>query len=78
MSSIQLTEEDEGKRVVSTDGDNVGMITEVRGGTAYVDPDPGMFDSIKSKLDWGDADEDSYPLSGDKVAEVTDDEVRLR
>lgn len=78
MSSIQLTEEDEGKRVVSTDGDNVGMITEVRGGTAYVDPDPGMFDSIKSKLNWGDADEESYPLSGDKVAEVTDDEGHLR
>lgn len=78
MSSAQLTEEDEGKRVMSTSGDEVGMITEVRGGTAYVDPDPDMFDSIKSKLDWGDSGEDTYPLSADKVAEVTDDEVRLR
>lgn len=78
MSSIQLTEADEGKRLVTESGDEVGRITEVRGGTAYVDPDPGMFDSIKSKLGWGDVDEDTYPISGDDVAEVTDDRVRLR
>jgi hypothetical protein len=78
MSTTQLTEEDEGKRVMTTDGDKVGMVTEVRGGTAYVDADPGMFDSIKSKLGWGDTDEDTYPLSSDDVGEVTDDEVRLR
>lgn len=78
MSSTELTGDDEGKRVVSSDGDEVGMITEVQGGTAQVDPDPDMFDSIKSKLDWGDSDRDTYPLSGDNVAEVTDDEVRLQ
>ena len=78
MPSIQLTEADEGKRLVTESGDEVGMITEVRGGTGYVDPDPGVFDSIKSKLGWADVDEDTYPLSGDDVAEVTDDRVRLR
>lgn len=78
MSTAQLTADDEGKRVVSTDGEKIGMITEVRGGTAYVDPDPGMFESVKAKLDWGDTGEDSYPLNTDDVAEVTDDEVRLR
>ena len=78
MSSTQLTDSDEGKTVVTSDGNKVGMITEVRGGTGYVDPDPDMFDSIKSKLNWGDAGQDTYPLSGDDVAEVTDDEIRLR
>jgi hypothetical protein len=77
MSTTQLTEDDEGKPVVSGDGDKIGMITEVRGGTAHVDPDPGMFDSVKAKLDWGDAGEDTYPLEADKVADVTDDEVRI-
>jgi hypothetical protein len=77
MSTTQLTEDDEGKPVVSGDGDEIGMITEVRGGTAHVDPDPGMFDSVKAKLDWGDAGEDTYPLEADKVADVTDDEVRI-
>jgi hypothetical protein len=77
MSTTQLTEDDEGKPVVSGDGDEIGMITEVRGGTAHVDPDPGMFDSVKAKLNWGDAGEDTYPLEADKVADVTDDEVRI-
>ena len=78
MPSIELTDADEGKRLVTQSGDEVGLITEVRGGTAYVDPDPGTFDSIKSKLGWADVDEDTYPISGDDVAEVTDDRVRLR
>lgn len=78
MSTTQLTQDDEGKRVVSADGENVGMITEVRGGTAYVDPDPGMFDNVKAKLDWGDAGGDTYPINAEKIADVTDDEVRLR
>lgn len=78
MSTTRLTEDDEGKTVVSANGEEIGMITEVRGGTAYVDPDPGMFDTVKAKLDWGDVDEDTYPLQADHVANVTDDEVRLR
>lgn len=78
MSTAQLTEDDEGKRVVSTDGEKIGIIAEVRGGTAYVDADPGMFDTIKAKLNWGDIDQDTYPLNADDVARVTDDEVRLR
>lgn len=78
MSTTRLTEDDEGKRVVSTDGEKIGMVAEVRSGTAYVDPDPGMFDQIKAKLNWGDVDEDTYPLNADDVAEVTDDEIRLR
>lgn len=78
MSTTQLTEDDKGKRVVSADGEKIGMITEVRGDMAYVDPDPGMFDSMKAKLDWGDAGEDSYPIDADRIADVTDDEIRLR
>lgn len=78
MSTTQFTEDDEGKKVVSTHGDEIGRITEVRGATAYVDPDPGMFDTVKAKLNWGDAGEDSYPLESDHVAEITDDEVHLR
>lgn len=78
MSMGNLTEDDEGKRVVTTDGDEVGMIREVRGGTAYVEPDPGMFDTIKAKLDWGDPGEEAYPIDADRVDRVTDDEVHLR
>ena len=73
-----LSDDDEGKRVVSADGDEVGMVESVEGTTAYVDPDPGITDSIKSKLGWGDADEDTYALSDDDIEAITDDEIRLR
>ena len=73
-----FTGDDEGKRVVNADGDEVGVIQEVRGGDAYVDPDPGMADTIKSKLGWGDADEETYQLDDSNVESITDDEVRLQ
>lgn len=74
-----ITEDDEGKTVVNADGDEVGMVTEVRGETAYVDPDPGLTDAIKSNLGWEDVDTDDYPLKDDRIAGVDedDDEIRL-
>ncbi|NHN60945.1 MULTISPECIES: PRC-barrel domain containing protein [Halorussus] len=73
----QFSEDDEGKDVVMGD-DKVGTVQEVRGDTAYVNPDAGITDKIKASLDWGDDDEDTYPLEADQVDAVTDDEVRLR
>lgn len=72
-----FTEDDEGKTVVNDRGDEVGIIADVEHGTAYVDPDPGVTDKIKSKLGWEDRDEDTYPLQEESVGSVTDDEVRL-
>lgn len=77
MSATNITDDDEGKPVMSSNGEQIGTVKEVRGGTAHVDPDPDMFDNIKSKLGWGDAGEDTYPLDANDIAEVTDDEVRL-
>jgi hypothetical protein len=77
MSAPTITEDDEGKRVVTEQGDDVGVIAEVRDGTAYVDSDPSVMDSIKAKLGWGDT-EDTHALDADHVVDVTEDEVRLR
>lgn len=76
----ELTSEDEGKTVIRGD-ETVGRIVDVEGGTAYVDPDPSITDTIMSKLGWSKGegtDGDSYPLREDSVEEVTGDEVRLR
>lgn len=78
MAKMSYTDEDVGKHVVNADGDRIGTVTAVRHGTAYVDPDPGMFDQIKAKLGWEDVDDDTYPLQESEVSEVTDDEIRLR
>jgi len=73
----QFTDDDEGKRIVNADGDEIGIIETVERGSAYVNPDPGITDTIKSKLGWGDSDEESYELAEPNVETVTDDEVRL-
>lgn len=78
MPRKNVTDEDEGKRVVDSGGRKIGKVSEVRSGRAYVDVDPGLTDSIRSKLDWGNADQDDYELEENRIRTVTDDEVRLK
>lgn len=73
-----ITDDEEGKPVVAADGEQVGRVVSVEHGTAYVDADPGITDTIMSKLGWGDTDEDSYPLQEESIETITDDEIRLR
>lgn len=76
MSTI--TDSHEGNTVVDANGETVGIVTSVRHGTAYVDPDPGITERVSAKLGWRDVDEEDFPLQEAEVAAVTDDEIRLR
>ena len=78
MERTKISDDDDGKRVVNSKGKKIGMVTQVKNGKAYVDPDPGIADSIRSKLGWGDADEDDYLLESGRIDSITDDEVRLK
>ena len=78
MERNHVTDDDQGKTVVDSHGEKVGMVTEVRSGKAYVNADPGITDSIRSKLGWGDADENDYALEESRIDSVTDDEIRLK
>lgn len=78
MATQTITEKDEGKRVVDSNGNKVGLVSGVRGGTAYVDPDPGIGDTILSKLGWDNIDDDDYPLNTSEIDRITDDEIRLK
>ncbi|AFO58672.1 MULTISPECIES: hypothetical protein [Natrinema] len=73
----QFTDDDIGKRVVNANGDEVGMVADVDHGTAHVEPDPGITDSIKATLGWSASGESTYPLQAAAVSRVTDDEVHL-
>ncbi|NHN42721.1 hypothetical protein G9C85_13930 [Halorubellus sp. JP-L1] len=77
-SSFTIDESDQGKTVVDQSGDEVGIVSEVTAGTLYVDPHPSLTDKIRAKLDWGDKDEESYPLDADRIDEITRSEVRIR
>lgn len=75
---VDITDDDEGKMVVRGD-DEIGRVVDVEYGTAYVDPDPSITETLESKLGWGDevGDADTYPLQEGTIEEVTDDEIRL-
>lgn len=74
-----LTEEDEGKHVKNARGDEVGLVVNVEHGQAHVEPDPGITDSIRSKLGWGGSDEETtYELSPANIDRVTDDAIMLQ
>ena len=77
MATTTITEEEKGKDVVDGNGEKIGIISGVRGGTAYVDPNPGITDRFKSMLGWDDVDSDDYPLDTSKIRTITDDEIRL-
>lgn len=77
QNDVTLTEEDEGKEVVNVNEDPVGRVIAVEHGEAHVDPDPGLADAIRSKLGWGEENEDSYVLDSSRIASVTDDEIRM-
>lgn len=75
---MNVTEEDEGKQVVNKAGKRVGMVSKVERHSVHVDPDPGITDKIKSKLGWGDSDDDTYTIKQSDVSSVNEDSVRLR
>lgn len=72
-----LSESDEGKEVVNASGETIGRVVDVQHGTAHVDPDPGLTDSIMSKLGWAEGDEETYQLDSSAIETVTDDEIRI-
>ena len=76
--NVIVDESVEGMRVLNEQGENVGIVTAVRNGTAYVDPDPGIAETLMSKLGWSDADADDYPLPEESIERITDDAVHLR
>lgn len=77
MATTTITDEEEGKDVVDGVGEKIGIVSGVREGTPYVDPDPAFTDRIKTLVGMEDVDESDYPLDTSMIAEITDDEVRL-
>jgi len=77
-TTVTPTGEEEGKKVVNSAGDEIGMVTDVENGTMYVDPHPSLTDRIRSALGWGgDHDEDAYAVDNDDVARIEEDRVVL-
>lgn len=74
---VEPTERDEGKTVVDASGEEIGVVTDVEAGVAYVDPEPSLTDKVMAALGWGDADEEDYSIAPSDVSRITDDEVEV-
>lgn len=66
-----------GTPVVNSDGEQIGVVTAVEDGTVYVEPNPGLTDSLRARLGWENVDTNDYPLAESEIRSVTDDEIRL-
>ncbi|ELY75212.1 hypothetical protein [Natrinema gari] len=77
-SPIELSHHDQGKDVVDESGQQIGMVAEVEGQTAYIDPEPGLTDRLKARLDWGGHGDEDYPVDSAQILEITDDEVVIQ
>ncbi|WP_440763905.1 hypothetical protein [Natronorubrum sp. DTA7] len=76
-----FTVDGEGKPVVNTNGQEIGIVRDVDAGVACVEPGPEMTDSIKSRLrrDREVADGmENYRIDEEYVNEVTPEEIRLQ
>lgn len=69
------TDDDEGKDVIDSTGETIGIVSSVEDGTIHVETDPGLTDSIKATLGWGDT-EDTQTIDEQHVSEI-DDAVHL-
>lgn len=78
MTAQALTTDDEGKRVLNTDGTEVGRLVDVEDGRGYVEPDPTLTETIKAKLGWASRSDEAHPLDEGSIEEITDDAVYLR
>lgn len=69
---------DEGKRVVTSDGDTVGKIDRIEGNKVHVKPDGGLADTIRQRLGWTDESEDMYVLDHSRVQSFSGGKVQLK
>jgi DUF2075 family protein len=67
-----LTNEDEGKRVVAANDRKLGHVEGVDGETLYVALEEGV------EVNWGETEEGTYALGADAIDSVTGEEIRLR
>lgn len=74
--TVEVTEDEVGKTVINTYGDEIGVVSEVRGGTLYVDPDAGLTEKVASRFGWGGGEE-SYPVEARRIESITADEVEI-
>lgn len=79
-NDTQLSDEDNGKRVVNSQGEQVGRVVELSGDVAYVAPVPEPAvagDSDPESSPDENSDDRRFPIEQDELESITADEIRL-
>lgn len=66
---------DEGKEVVSTDYQHIGMVSEVQGNTLYVAPNTSLPQRTRRKLDWDAHRKRDHPISTQYIKEINEEVI---
>ncbi|ELY55765.1 hypothetical protein [Natronolimnohabitans innermongolicus] len=77
----EITIDEAGKRVIDSDGNEIGVVVDVDTDedTAYVDPDQEQLaGELKTRLGWGSDAQSKYPLRNDAISTVTENAIQLR
>lgn len=78
LSTVEFTAEDEGKHVVTPDGDVVGEVVRTEDGTAYVRPQPELVAGYGSRLTGCWDESDVFALDESAVATRAEDHIRIK
>lgn len=71
-------ESDTGKRVLTADGDELGVVEQVERGNVHIRPDAGIQESMRRKLGWTDDDETTFELKKSAVSQIASDGIYLK
>lgn len=73
-----FSSKDEGKRVVTADGDMVGTVESASGSTAHITVDDDLAQNTRRRLGWTEEGEETYRLRKSNVDRIEGDEIRLK
>lgn len=73
-----FTSKDEGKRVVSSDGDMIGTVESTSGSTAHIKTNADLPQNTRRRLGLAEEGEETYRLQKSKVDRIVDGEIRLK
>ncbi len=77
-SMVEFSAEDEGKQVVTSDGDTVGTLRSVEGSMAHIEADTDLSQSVRRRLGWTEENAGTYQLQASSVEDIDDEEIRLK
>lgn len=72
-----VSEAEAGKAIIDSNGERIGTVEAVKGGTALVDPADDLNPTVTVAFGWK-ADSDRYPLREQSIESITADAIYLR